>query len=163
MKKGFTLIELMIIMAILAILAGIVTGNLINSLKKGRDTERKADLHQIQNALELYYHDHHAYPTPPPQPTPGLPFGTEGLEEGNTIYIKKLPNDPISTYQYYYTGSNTGSFYSLYSIIENSQDTGKGVSQSGYTGTDCDNGGAGTECKYGVSSPNITLAPTSIP
>ena len=161
MKKGFTFIELMIVMAILAILAGIITGNVINSLKKGRDTERKADLHQIQNALELYYHDHRAYPTP--QSPPGLSFGTGGLEDGTTIYMKELPNDPNNTYRYYYTGSSEGSFYSLYSIVENGQDEGKGVSQSGYAGTDCGNGGTGIECKYGVASPNITLAPTSAP
>ena len=162
MKRGFTFIELMIVMAILAILTGIVTGNVINSLKKGRDTERKADLHQIQNALELYYHDHHAYPTP--QDTHGLPFGINGLEEGGTVYIKKLPQDPIGN-SYLYTGNSTGTYYSLYSTIENDQDNGQNVSQSGYnTDKDCSaDGTSGIKCKYGVSSPNITLAPTLIP
>jgi len=160
MKKGFSLIELMIVIAILAILAGMITGNFINSLKKGRDTERKGDLHQIQSALEFYYHDYQAYPTP--DSAHGLPFGS-ALEKGTTTYMKKLPQDPASEYSYYYHSDADGSFYALYSIIENNQDAGDRVSQNGYENTDCSEDGTNTLCKYGVASPNITLAPTAIP
>lgn len=57
MKKirGFTLIELLIVISILGILATLISVNFVNSLKRGRDTKRKGDLHSIQNMMEQCY------------------------------------------------------------------------------------------------------------
>jgi len=52
---GFTLIELLVVIAIIGILSSVVIASLGSARDKGNDTKRKADLHQIQNALELYY------------------------------------------------------------------------------------------------------------
>jgi general secretion pathway protein G len=63
MKKGFTLIELLIVIVIIGILAGIVVGIVGTSAKKkANDTKKKADFHEIQNALEQYFVDHDTYP-----------------------------------------------------------------------------------------------------
>jgi len=62
-KKGFTLIELLVVIIVLGVLAALISGNFFTSLKKGRDAKRKADLEQIQRALEMYYEDKKAYPT----------------------------------------------------------------------------------------------------
>lgn len=147
--SGLTFVELIIIITILAILSALITPNFINSLKKGRDARRKSDLNQIQKALEMYYEDNNTYPL-----TSMISFG-----EGNKIchprgcdtkiYMESVPNDPISNYTYVYQ-SNDGSSYKLYSCIENSQDQGPGVKQSGYDPS-CGNCG---KCKFGLSSPN---------
>lgn len=62
-KPGFTLLELMVTLFIIGLLATAATISTINVRKKGRDTKRKADLAQIQSALEMYYDKYKAYPT----------------------------------------------------------------------------------------------------
>lgn len=150
-KKGFSLIELLLVIAILGVLAGLISGNFINSLAKSRDARRKTDLEQIQKALELYYEDVKAYPTT-------LSFGNGAqLSHPTTTsikYMQAVPDDPSSGYDYYYD-STDGTYYKLYSCIENTNDTARGVNQGGYTGTDC-GGCKDTLCKYGVSSSNET-------
>ena len=51
-QKGFTLLELLVVMVILGLLAAIGLSSFISSQKKGRDARRKADLSSIQSALE---------------------------------------------------------------------------------------------------------------
>jgi len=117
MKKGFTLLELLLVIAILGILAAMITGNFFTSLKKGRDAKRKADLEQITRALEMYYEDNNAYPTAGSVTFGGQLCNPAGC--GTKIYMQKLPNDPTSGRNYEYKLTN-GS-YRLYACLENSQ------------------------------------------
>lgn len=54
-NKGFTLIELLVVIAVIGILASVVMASLNSARMKARDAKRKADMKQIQIALELYY------------------------------------------------------------------------------------------------------------
>ena len=147
-RRGFTLIELLVAIAILGVLAGLITGNFFNSLKKGRDARRKQDLENIQKALELYYEDNKGYPS-------AVTSGSALCHPSgcNTrTYTQKIPTDP-SGFTYYYLTDATGTYYKLYSCIESSLDEGAGVDQSGYSGTNCACSGGAT-CKFGVSSTN---------
>lgn len=64
MKRGFTLIELLIVIVIIGILAGIVVGIVGTSANnKALDAKSKANVHEVQNALEQYYIDKGAYPS----------------------------------------------------------------------------------------------------
>ncbi len=62
-KRGFSLTELLIVMAIIGILAGIVYASFSGSSGKGRDAKRQADLHMLQNAIEEYKTKNGRYPT----------------------------------------------------------------------------------------------------
>jgi len=148
--EGFTLIELMIVIAILGILAALISGQFITSLKKGRDARRKSDLDQTQKALEMYYEDNKAYPD-------AVTFGS-ALSTADKTYMQKVSNDPISGNSYQY--ESDGTYYRLFSCIENGNDQSSGVSQTGYSGgpASCGTGACAT-CKYTISSPNITPLP----
>lgn len=61
--RGFTLIEILIVVAIISILALIVLGSLGGAREKGRDARRNADIEQYELAIELYFERHDAYPS----------------------------------------------------------------------------------------------------
>lgn len=63
-KKGFTLVEILVVMAILIIMAIILIGilNPIALVNKARDSRRKKDLNRIKVAFEEYYNDKGCYP-----------------------------------------------------------------------------------------------------
>lgn len=166
-RSAFTLIEVLLVMALLAILALLLIGNFNATLKRGRDQQRKNDLSQLQKALELYYEDNHTYPTFDIFSGPGERFCTTvACNVNETTYMYKTPKDPSSSYSYSYiyetpSGVISTKYY-LYSYIENDLDQGSGVSKTGYanvvgfTGSQkCDAGGT-VDCKYYVGSSNTT-------
>ncbi len=61
-KKGFTIIELLIVIAIIGIIASIVLVQLNTARAKGRDSFRVQSLKEIQKAVELYHTDTGNYP-----------------------------------------------------------------------------------------------------
>lgn len=152
-EEGFSLLELLLVIIILGVLATLVSGNYINTLKKGRDVRRKNDLANVQRALEIYYEDKKTYPT-------AIPFDAKFCEtalcdSSEVVYMQKVPDDPRSANNYVFD-STDGTYYKLYSCIENENDEGEGVSQSGYALTDCGPCQSDNLCKYGTSSSNTT-------
>ena len=61
-KQGFTLAEIIIVVAIMSIIAGIVLFNVSTAAKKSRDGDRQADLRTLQSAVELYKQKNGRYP-----------------------------------------------------------------------------------------------------
>ena len=61
-KRGFTLIELLVVISVIGFLSSIVLASLNTARVKAQDAERISDIHQIQNALELYRNKHDSYP-----------------------------------------------------------------------------------------------------
>lgn len=117
-QRGFTLIELMIVIAIIGILTGLVTVNLADARERARDVQRKTDLKALQQALELYKNDKL------PQTYPATATWQTDLVEGG--YIKEIPADPSTAsswpeYAYARDASNPLSF-SLIACLENSAD-----------------------------------------
>lgn len=155
-KKAFTLIELLIIIVILGSLAALLSGNFVNSLKKGRDAKRKGDLDQIVKALEMHYEDKRSYPT-------ALTFGTTLADVASTkIYMQKVPNDPISSRSYGYEVEASGEYYRLYACLENEQQILPYTAPLSMTISftcpiQCkDQSGASVSCIWATSSTNTT-------
>jgi len=63
-SKAFTLIELLIVIAIIGILSSVVVVSMGNTRAKARDARRMSDMRQILLALELYYDSYGKYPGP---------------------------------------------------------------------------------------------------
>ena len=60
--RGFTLVEILIVVGIIGLLASVVLSGLGSTRARGRDARRIADIRQAQQALELYYAKCQVYP-----------------------------------------------------------------------------------------------------
>jgi len=134
-KKGFTLIEMLVVIAIIGLLATLILVNINRAAAKARDSRRLAEIKQIQNALAMYYVDHNAYPISgncgSTSPSANWCNSIQSLSNDHWIrngtsdlspYIKQDPTDPNpvsvpnwapvrgGTYFYY---SNTGQWYMI--------------------------------------------------
>ena len=108
MNRGFTLFEILLVMAIIAVITTIGAISFTNVRSKSEDSKRKTDIEEIRSALEQYKSNNNRYPSPVVTITMGLPFGTTGLTDSTNTYMQKIPQDPdypVKTYHYTSTGS----------------------------------------------------------
>ncbi len=87
-EDGFTLIELMIVMAIMGILITIAQPSLKQSITKARESVLKEDLFQMREAIDQYYADNGKYPD---QLTDLV-----NAEDHSKSYLRAIPRDPFT-------------------------------------------------------------------
>lgn len=116
-NKGFTLLEIIVVVAIIAILAAYIAPKVVGRVDDARISAAKSDIRVLESSLELYKLDNFLYPSV----EQGLgalvnkPSGEGNKNWRDGGYIKKLSKDPWGNdYLYLYPGSN-GEFdvYSL--------------------------------------------------
>lgn len=103
-ERGFTLVELMVVVAIIALLAAIIIPNYVHSRASAAVAQSEANLKQIATALELYRTDNQAYPPGSGPVTPALftqPSG--GTGGGINPYLTATPYNALGHQQYTYT------------------------------------------------------------
>jgi general secretion pathway protein G len=116
--EGFTLIEIMIVVIIIAVLASLIVPKVLDRPTQARISVAKANINAISEALELYKFDNDLYPTqdqglqalvtkPNLDPTPKRWRG----------YLNKLPKDPWGN-EYYYIFPGEHSNYDIYCYVE---------------------------------------------
>lgn len=88
--KGFTLIELIVVIAVISILSSIVFFNVSLASKKSRDADRQADLRTLQSAIELYKQKYGRYPEGcnGPNQWAGQVGTSYACNRNNTIYTQ---------------------------------------------------------------------------
>lgn len=131
-KTGFTIIELLVTIAVLGILSSIAAVVYSGVTAKARDNQRIRDLQTIQQALELYRGNVHSYP--------------QNIND-LSIYLSPIPTDKTSGRLYYYSPSIDGLSFILCAKKE-STDTS-------YDLIPCKalpSGSCGSTCDIGISS-----------
>lgn len=131
LRKGFTIIELLVVLAIAAMLLAGVMVLFQGARAKARDATREQDSKTLQNALTLYVTNLHAYPI-----YDGYLTGSDVVSVAlkNSDSIPQMPRDPLNqgNYRYYYTSAD-GSTYTLKYYLETDTIPGKsaGLNQAG--------------------------------
>ena len=100
-RSGFTLVELMIVITVIAILATIAVASFTRVQKQARDTKRKGDMQTLATSLQAYFTENNSYPA--------------SLSELAPTYIPSIPTPPGggSYTAYSYSIGSGGNAYGL--------------------------------------------------
>lgn len=118
-RNGFTLIEIMVVIVILAMLAALVGPKLMGRSDDAKLTDAKVQIKNIETALKFYKLDNGNYPSTEQglnaliaKPTTGLI--PKSYKDGGYLESKKIPKDPWSN-DYLYISPGEHGDYDLYS------------------------------------------------
>jgi prepilin-type N-terminal cleavage/methylation domain-containing protein len=128
-KNGFTLLEILVVISIIAILVALGTAAYSTAQKKGRDARRQSDIKAIQNGFEQYYSKNNAYPT------------TTAQAGDASFFPAGLPKDPKNTGTNVYTFNLGANGFCVCALLESGAGNASALPASG-----------GTTCSYGTGS-----------
>ncbi|MFN7387854.1 type II secretion system major pseudopilin GspG [Brevundimonas sp.] len=128
-RAGLTLVEMIVVLAIIAVVAVLIVPNVIGRPDEARVTVAKTDLKTVATALRMYRLDNGGYPT--------TDQGLQALVERPTAppapraypaepYLTELPQDPWGR-DYVYRSPGQGGAYDLFSLGKDGEEGGEGL------------------------------------
>jgi len=146
-KSGFTLIEILVVIAIIASIVAMAIPNYLGARQRASDTKKKSEMVQLKSALRLYYNDFNTYPASFNGGAGKLNY-IQGCLAGGTgqcpcsssldfasgaacdnVYMKKFPSD-LGTGTFYYKQLPSGDDFCLRAVLDNKSDPDIATSQS---------------------------------
>lgn len=127
-SRGFTLLEIMVVIVIMGILASVVVVNVWPNLEKAHSAKAKQDIQTIRGALDMFKLDNYKYPTTEQGlkalvQQPNDPSIHNWRQGG---YLDSLQKDPWGNdYHYVYPGAH-GKEYDLFTLGADNQEGGEG-------------------------------------
>lgn len=115
-SKGFTLIELMVVMVIIGLLAATVVPKFFGQVDKAMQQDAQAQIELLGQALDLYRLENHKYPT-----------SDEGLDAIKSYLKKSIPKDPWGNDFIYESPGKEGRGYDLISYGADNAEGGEGT------------------------------------
>lgn len=126
-EKGMTLIEIMVVVAIIGSIAALVTVNVLDYLDESKVDTTKIEIKNVEGALEQFKRKHGFYPT--------TEQGLQALVEKPTVgrspenypkggYLKKIPKDAWGNDFTYYSPGVSGHDYEIISLGRDGQEGG---------------------------------------
>jgi len=128
MQRGFTLIEIMVVVVIIGLLAAVVTQQVMGNVDDARISKAKQDIRVMETALTLYKLDNFRFPTSEQGLTalvqkPADPNLSHWKEGG---YVKRVSKDPWGR-EYIYESPGTHGEFDLYTLGADGQPGGEKV------------------------------------
>lgn len=161
-KKGFTLVELLVVISIISILTIVGISSFKTVQIKSRDTRRKNDLNSVSKALNMYYNDNGVFPYESLLninsmiKTSGIGFSAE--VNGTVVtYMVEMPIETTNGVEEYSYLGTTGKSFKLFSNLENENDNNCLKDEDGVVLKNIDDYTVTNGCIYGVSSSNIKI------
>tara|TARA_R110000824_G_scaffold315042_1_gene502080 strand:- start:94042 stop:94473 length:432 start_codon:yes stop_codon:yes gene_type:complete len=126
--KGFTLIEIMVVVAVIALLGAMIGPTLFNKVQQAEETRVAQDIRAIESALKFYRLDNYRYPTQA-QGLEALLSPPSGSDRWNGPYLEAMPADPWGQiYSYVYPSTHNKDF-DLFTLGADQQEGGEGADQ----------------------------------
>lgn len=123
-RAAFSLVELIVVMVILGMLAGLVAVRTRGYLISAKQNAAKAEIANISKALETFYADQGRYPTT----DEGLDILVEGTSTWPDGFLNKLPKDPWK-HPYEYVSPGSTQPYEVISLGADGREGGEGENQ----------------------------------
>lgn len=130
-EQGYTLLEVVAVLTLMAALLTLVTPNIIRELKKGQVKAARAQVQSLKNVLNSYYMDNSCYPTTEQGlkalvEKPSIPPVPETWN-GPYMEDKSIPRDPWGEeLRYICPGTRNPDKYDLYSLGSDKKEGGEG-------------------------------------
>jgi len=154
-QKGFSLVELLVVISIIGMLSTMAVVSLGNAREKGRDAKRLNDVRQIQMALELYYNTDSSYPAEGEinTLTDNILDNNKSIATSSKTFMALIPQDPL------YTDTSGSDFYKYYTdgeiyVIKYELESGAANLDSGFHCASNEGGVShfeGTDCASGTA------------